>query len=117
MDIVNVYRQAGTYRGTAEICGATHKTVRRVVERGPAPQARVARRRNYESVRSLVAAKIDDTSGKISAKRLLPQVQAAGYAGSDRNFRRLVAQERSKYRQLQAWAGARRPAVWWVSTW
>ena len=94
------------------MCGVTHKTVKRVVERDEAALERVARRRNYESVRSLVAARIEQTSGKISAKRLLPEATAAGYAGSDRNFRRLVAQERSKYRQLQARARSRRPALW-----
>jgi len=110
LDIVTAYREVGTYRGAAEMCGVSHKTVSRVVNRAEAAQVRTARRRNYESVRSLVATKIEDTKGKISAKRLLPAARAAGYAGSDRNFRRLVAQERSKYRQGQA--RARRPAVW-----
>ena len=49
-------------------------------------------------------------AGRISAKRLLPAARAAGYAGSARNFRRLVAECR------QAWRGehhrGRRPAVW-----
>lgn len=112
LDIVTAYREVGTYRGAAEMCGVTHKTVSRVINRAGAAQARTARRRNYESVRSLVAARIETTSGKISAKRLLPEAAGAGYEGSDRNFRRLVAQERSKYRQLQARARARRPAVW-----
>jgi transposase len=112
LDIVTAYRKVGTYRGAAEMCGVTHKTVKRIVERGQAAEQRVARRRNYESVRTQVAQEIDDTKGKISAKRLLPTARAAGYAGSDRNFRRLVAQERSKYRQRQAIASSRRPAVW-----
>ena len=111
MNIVNAYREVGTYRGAAEMCGVTHKTVKRVVERGEAAQRRTARRRNYESVRTLVATKIDQTKGKISAKRLLPAARAAGYEGSDRNFRRLVAQERGKYRQAQARERSRRPAV------
>jgi transposase len=112
LDIVTAYREVGTYRGAAEICGVTHKTVKRIVERDQIVEQRVARRRNYESVRALVAAKITETKGRISAKRLLPQAEAAGYAGSARNFRRLVAQERSKYRQAQARERARRPAVW-----
>jgi transposase len=94
------------------MCGVTHKTVKRIIERGEAAEQRVARRRNYESVRTFVAQEIDETKGKISAKRLLPTARAAGYAGSDRNFRRLVAQERSKYRQREAVARARRPALW-----
>ena len=112
LDIVNAYREVGTYRGAAEMCGVTHKTVKRVVERDAAALERVARRRNYESVRSLVASKIEETRGRISAKRLLPAAKAAGYEGSDRNFRRLVAHERSKYRQVQARERSRRPAVW-----
>jgi transposase len=50
------------------------------------------------------------TAGRISAKRLLPAARAAGYAGSARNFRRLVAAAKQEWR-----AGhrrGRRPAVW-----
>lgn len=112
LDIVTAYREVGTYRGAAEMCGVTHKTVSRVINRAEAAQVRAAGRRNYESVRPLVAARIEATKGKVSAKRLLPEAAGAGYEGSDRNFRRLVAQERSKYRQGQAQACGRRPAVW-----
>ena len=112
MDIVTAYREVGTYRGAAEMCGVSHKTVKRIVDRGEVLERRVARRRNYESVRSLVATTIEQTKGKISAKRLLPAARAAGYEGSDRNFRRLVATERGKYRQAQARDRSRRPAVW-----
>ena len=59
-----------------------------------------------------MAREIDDTKGKISAKRLLPKVRVAGFEGSERDFRRLVATERSKYRQGLARARSRRPAVW-----
>jgi hypothetical protein len=37
-------------------------------------------------VRDLVVQRVEKTSGRISAKRLLPQARAAGYAGSARNF-------------------------------
>ena len=33
MDIIAAYREAGTYRGAAEIAGTTHKTVKRVIAR------------------------------------------------------------------------------------
>ena len=33
LDIVAAYQLVGTYRGAAEICGTTHKTVKRVIER------------------------------------------------------------------------------------
>jgi transposase len=113
MDIISAYREAGTYRGAAAISGTTHKTVRRVIARheagGGAP-ARLPRGRNYDAVAGLVAERVEKTSGRISAKRLLPAARAAGYAGSDRNFRRLVAEQKRAWRR-ENHAG-RRPAVW-----
>ena len=113
MDIIAAYREAGTYRGAAEIAGTTHKTVRRVIARheaGGAAPGRVPRGHNYDGVAALVAERVEKTSGRISAKRLLPAARAAGYAGSPRNFRRVVAAAR------QAWRAehhrGRRPAVW-----
>jgi len=112
LNVITAYREVGTYRGAAEMCGVTHKTVKGIIEAEDAAEGRGARRRNYESVRALVVAKVDGTKGKISAKRLLPAAKAAGYAGSDRNFRRLVALEKTRYRQRQAITSSRRPAVW-----
>ena len=57
---------------------------------------RKGRGRNFDQVRDLVAQRVEKTSGRISAKRLLPQARAAGYAGSARNFRRLVARGRRR---------------------
>lgn len=108
-----VDRLMGTYRGAADICGTTHKTVKRVVERHVAGQARPVREprpANYETVRALVAKDVKDTRGRISAKRLLPTARAAGYAGSARNFRRLVAEEKKRYRSEHG--RTHRPAVW-----
>ena len=112
MDIISAYREVGTYRGAAVACGTTHKTVKRVIARhegGSAVPERVARAHNYDGVAELVAARVKATAGRISAKRLLPTARAAGYAGSARNFRRLVAASK------QAWRAehrrGRRPAV------
>src|SRR5208282_5044340 len=72
MDIESAYREVGTFRGAAEICATTPKTVKRVV---------LAARRNgevkeiphnYDQVRDLVAARVEKTKARISAKRLLP---------------------------------------------
>jgi transposase len=113
MDIIAAYREAGTYRGAAEIAGTTHKTVKRVITRheagGGAPP-RVPRGRNYDGVAALVAERVSKTSGRISAKRLLPAARAAGYGGSDRNFRRLVAEQKRLWRRDHH--RGRRPAVW-----
>ena len=112
MDIISAYREVGTYRGAAVISGTTHKTVKRVIGRheAGAVAARVPRARNYDAVAELVAARVKASSGRISAKRLLPSAQAAGYAGSARNFRRLVAESKQAWRQDHH--RGRRPAVW-----
>ena len=112
MDVIAAYRDVGSYRGAAEICGTTHKTVRRIIEAyeaGGLP-VRKGRGRNFDQVRDLVAQRVEKTSGRISAKRLLPQARAAGYAGSARNFRRLVAQAKAEWRQGHH--RGRRPGVW-----
>jgi hypothetical protein len=113
MDVIAAYQQVGTYRGAAMMCGTTHKTVKRIIERveaGGAPPARRARGRNYDSVSALAADRVAATSGRISAKRLLPAARAAGYAGSARNFRRLVAGVKLEWRRDNHWG--RRPAAW-----
>jgi transposase len=113
MDILAAYREVGSYRGAAAMCSTTHKTVRRVVERhnaGGPVRERTDRGHNYEDVRGLVTERVRKSQGRISAKRLLPTARAAGYGGSARNFRRLVAEVKAAWR-----AGhhrGRRPAVW-----
>jgi transposase len=113
MDIISAYREAGTYRGAAAISGTTPKTVKRVIARheaGGAAPPRVRRERNYDAVAGLVAERVKKTSGRISAKRLLPAARAAGYAGSPRNFRRLVADAKQEWRREHH--RGRQPAVW-----
>jgi transposase len=113
MDIIAAYREAGSYRGAAAISGTTHKTVRRVIARheaGVAVPERAARGHNYDGVAEVVAARVKATAGRISAKRLLPAARAAGYAGSARNFRRLVAERKRLWREEHH--HGRRPAVW-----
>lgn len=113
MTIIATYENVGTYRATAAICGTTPKTVKRVIERaeaGDAAQPRKERKRNYEAVVELVAGRVARSQGRISAKRLLPAARAAGYTGSDRNFRRLVAKVKREWRG--AHHRGRRPAVW-----
>ena len=113
MDIISAYREVGSYRGAAVIAGTTPKTVKRVIARheggGGAPR-RVARGHNYDEVAELVARRVESTAGRISAKRLLPAARAAGYAGSARNFRRLVAAVKAAWRRDHH--RPRRPAVW-----
>ena len=103
MDIVTAFEQVGTYRGAAALCGTTHKTVRRVIDANQAGVAVSAPRRagprNTDVVRAVIEEKVRATDGRISAKRLLPIAQAAGYEGSARNFRRAVAEAKVRWRR------------------
>lgn len=103
MDIVVAYEQVGSFRAAAELCGTTHKTVKRVIEDHEAGLASNRRRRqqrgkNTDGVLSVIEEKVRATDGRISAKRLLPVARAAGYEGSARNFRRAVAEVKAGWR-------------------
>lgn len=93
MDIVNAYAALGSYRGAAALCGTTHKTVKRVLDRRAGGQVgrRPARPANTSGVAALLEERVRQTDGRISAKRLLPVAEAAGYMGSLRNLQRAVA--------------------------
>ncbi len=115
LDIVNTYLELGSYRGAAELCGVHHNTVKRVVKRWRAgaigePRSTPARERNTDCVEDLIWAKVKKTRGRITAKRLLPHARAAGYEGSERNFRRAVARNKARWARSQH---HRRP---WVPT-
>src|ERR1700722_17946175 len=122
MDMHAAYREVGSYRAAADICGTTPKTVKRSVVRAEQAEAGVDPgevRHNYDGVADLVAETVARTKGRISAKRLLPVAVAAGYIGSDRNFRRLVAEAKSTWKSKNH--RGRRPGVWapgdmWCST-
>jgi hypothetical protein len=113
MDMHAAYREVGSYRAAADICGTTARTVKRSVEAakrtdtGPVPGEV---RHNYDGMVDLVAGSVARTKGRISAKRLLPVARAAGYSGSARNFRRLVAESKNKWKSKNH--RGRRPGVW-----
>ena len=79
MDIIAAYGLVGSYRGAAEMCGTTHRTVKKVVTEelarmsGQPLPARRVRVSNTQVVRDLVGQKVTASRGKISAKRLLPE--------------------------------------------
>jgi len=113
MDMTIAYREVGTYRGAAAMCGCDPKTIKRALARlaaGDLAPARKEPARNYDAVRDVVVARVDKTNGRITAKRLLPEARAAGYVGSARNFRRLVAKAKADWRREHH--RGRRPAVW-----
>ncbi len=101
LDILTAYRDLASFRAAAALCGTTDKTVKRVVlrqQQGP-PPPRPLRRHNTAVARDVVREKLAATDGRISAKRLLPLARAAGYAGSARNFRRLVRELKDEWRR------------------
>jgi len=112
MDMHAAYREVGTYRAAAEICGTTPKTVKRAVlaaaarAKGENPVVE----HNYDAVRDVVFERVERTKGKMSAKRLLPVANAAGYTGSARNLRRLVAEAKTQWRSENH--RGRRPGIW-----
>src|SRR5271163_3135957 len=96
MDMNAAFQEVGSYRAAAAICGTTGKTVKRAVAKARAAEAaptdaEVLVAHNYDDVATIIAKRVERTDGRISAKRLLPMVRAAGYSGSARNLRRAVA--------------------------
>ena len=65
---------------------------------------------NTANVQALIADRVRASDGRISAKRLLPIVEAAGYGGSARNLRRAVATAKAE------WKRTRRHYRPWVPT-
>ena len=112
MDMHAAYREVGSYRAAAEICGTTPKTVKRSVLAAQAAEKGETSvvEHNYDVVRDVVIERVERTKGKITAKRLLAIAQAAGYEGSPRNFRRLVAEVKAGWRAKNH--RGRRPGVW-----
>jgi len=104
MDVVAAFRDVGTYRGAAEICGVDPKTVKRKVlahEAGMLSEQRAVRApvlKKTDVARDVVAQRVEKTNAKVTAKRLLVEARAVGYVGSARNFRRLVAEEKKQWR-------------------
>ena len=100
LDILSAYRELGSYRAAAALCGTTHRTVRRVVERHDRPPVEpIPRPKTTDPLAALLAERVRATDGRISAKRLLPLCQAAGYAGSARHLRRAVAIAKAAWRR------------------
>jgi len=79
-------------------------------ESADTPPARVPRGHNYDLVTELVVERVEKSKGRITAKRLMPAARAAGYEGSARNLRRLVAARKALWRRDNH--RGRRPAVW-----
>lgn len=70
MDIIATYQDLGSYRAAADVCGTTHKTVKRVMDKfraeqaGDPPVVRAEREHNYDAVADLVAERVKKSEGR-----------------------------------------------------
>src|SRR4051794_5931809 len=94
VEIIALYQELGSFRAVASVVGCDHKTVKRYVQAaGDAGQLAPAltRARVTDDVIGVIAERIEQTQGRVTARRLLRIVRAAGYAGSERSLRRAGA--------------------------
>jgi len=114
VNIIDAYHELGSYRAAGRLCGISDVTVKRVLARqqagGPWRRPPRAVPKNTDPVLAVIEAKVRATDGRISAKRLGPQVRAAGYTGSARNLRRAVARVKA------TWKRQRRTYRPWIPT-
>jgi transposase len=126
VEIIALYEELGSYRAVAALLGCDHKTVKRYVElAGERGQLAPARRRTRitDDYRELIREKVEQTRGRITARRLLRLLRAAGYEGSERSLRRAVAEERRAFCEREAregrvfrpWRSA--PGEWLICDW
>jgi transposase len=105
LDIINAFEETGSLRAAAALCGTTHKTVKRVLDRraaGQRPGRRCAAGPGLaDEFTDLIFGKVKAIDGRITAKRLLPLVRAAGYTGSARTLRRAVAVAKTRWKRAR----------------
>ncbi len=71
----------------------------------------------------LIAERVEQTHGRVTARRLMRLVRAAGYAGSERSLRRAVAEAKEAWRAKQALEGrvyrpwVSEPGEWMLCDW
>jgi transposase len=108
VEIVALYEELGSYRAVAALVGCDHKTVKRYVElAGELGQLAPTRRRARvtDDYGELIREQVERTRGRITARRLLRLLRAAGYEGSERSLRRAVAEEKRAFREREARLG------------
>jgi len=126
VELIALYEELGSYRAVGALLGCDHKTVKRYVQAaGEAGQLAPALRRARvtDDFADLIGERVQQTGGKVTARRLMRLVGAAGYQGSERSLRRALATAKEAWRQQQALEGrvyrpwVSEPGEWMLCDW
>ena len=117
MDVIAAYREVGSYRGAAAICGTTHKTVKRIIERATSAGGAWRRRASAARAQLRRGRRPGRREGREDRGPDLGEAAAAG--GPGRGLCGVGAElpPAGRGREAgvaagQARTGGRRPAVW-----
>jgi transposase len=126
VELIALYEELGSYRAVGALLGCDHKTVKRYVQAaGQAGQRAPALRRSRvtDDFADLIAGRVERTGARVTARRLMRLVRAAGYQGSERSLRRALAEAKQAWRQEQALEGrvyrpwVSEPGEWLLCDW
>jgi len=83
----------------------------------------LTRSRVTDDFAGLICERVEQTRGRVTARRLMRIVRAAGYEGSERSLRRAVAEAKAAWRERQALEGrvyrpwVSEPGDWMLCDW
>ena len=126
VELIALYEELGSYRAVGALMGCDHKTVKRYVEAaGKAGQLApvLTRSRVTDDFADLIIERVEQSGGRVTARRLMRIARAAGYEGSERSLRRAVAAAKDAWRAKQALEGrvyrpwVSEPGEWMLCDW